>query len=716
MMTLSLLGSIVGFTISTNTTRNRFLDEQLNNEAQRISGAFEQRKRDVLNGVKGLSRDPEIVSLLQERTLSDESVHRIENRALVVRDRFDLDQVLVLNVEGEKRLNITPFSDASRVRFYDHESLAACTQVSMVRSVQMDNARLLVGCAPIWGSVQNSGTVQRELLGIAYTVQDMRKFLGTTRSNLGMDTEIQFADESPLIINLSHRTQTQLDLQQPRSLESYRVRGLSLTVDERPIELLLLHSEQDIDNIAYAGFWVMLASSGFTLVLVMGIGIWLAREFTRPILKLVRVARAVAAGDLSQRANFIYDDEIGQLGQAFDEATTIITELLDQRVRKTGELQAILQSMADGVLAVDKDERIVMVNMVAAQLLGQEPEMLLDKPLSTLISQDDPLLSLGQQHVVEQLRCELLYLEKKQADECLSLGNRIVKLQTKPTMGIGQVVTGAVVVIQDITQEVEADRSKSTFIATASHEMRTPLSGLKGFVDLFYMSGTHNLSDNQRLFLDTIKRQTDYLVQMVNDLLEVARFDQGAIRSERRWVALEQSLEESLINLRPEIERRDIDVQVKVEPELPKIWIDPMHLKRILINLLSNAVKYVHEGGEVRVWVYELLNPTLLPSTPEGQPWNPENKRSVIIEIEDNGVGIRESDQQNIFGRFFRSENSLSVEAGGTGLGLSITRSLVNLHNGQIGFWSVENEGTCFWVRLPAPTVEPLEAVEGGRV
>jgi signal transduction histidine kinase len=132
-----------------------------------------------------------------------------------------------------------------------------------------------------------------------------------------------------------------------------------------------------------------------------------------------------------------------------------------------------------------------------------------------------------------------------------------------------------------------------------------------------------------------------------------------------------------------------------------------------LLNLVSNAVKYVHQGGEVRIWGYELHNPTHLPSTPINQDWQAKEKRSVVVEIEDNGVGISAADQQHLFQRFFRSDNPLSVEAGGTGLGLAITHSLVQLHKGQIGFWSVEGEGSCFWVRLPAPTTELLPEAYG---
>ncbi len=384
--------------------------------------------------------------------------------------------------------------------------------------------------------------------------------------------------------------------------------------------------------------------------------------------------------------------------------------MLDQEAQRAGELNAILQNMADGLLVVDTNERIVMVNPVAADLLGQTADVLINKPLDTLTFVDDPIKAIGLQHVVEQVRAELADLEQTLAEGRITLGDRIVRLQSQPTLGRGSSLTGAVVVLQDITREVEADRAKSAFIGTASHEMRTPLASLKGFVDIFYLSDIDNLTQNQRLFLDTIKRQTDNLVSLVNDLLEVARLEQGTVRMERRWISIPTVIDESVTSLNTQITQRNAQVALDLAPDLPNVWIDTIHMRRIMTNLISNAVKYIHNNGSVWVRAYHLDDPAHLPGPPAGShPWTMHDQRSVVIEVEDDGVGIREEDHPKIFQRFFRSENPLSVEAGGTGLGLAITQSLVALHNGQIGFRSAEGQGSCFWVRLPAPTTDHLE-------
>jgi PAS domain S-box-containing protein len=481
-----------------------------------------------------------------------------------------------------------------------------------------------------------------------------------------------------------------------------------LPIDEQYLPLLLRLNEQDINDILFSGLQVMMISSLFSIILTLIVVAWLAQNFARPILRLAGVARDVAAGNLSRRANFAQGDEIGQLGRSFDQATETIADLVAQQARTAGERKAILQSIADGVLAVDPDERIIMINPTAAALLGQEPDELIGQPLTALKALEDPLLGIGVEQMIQQIRSELVDEDRASTEDHVTLGDRTIRLHSNPTLVNGD-ITGAVVVLQDVTHAVKADRAKSEFIATASHELRTPLASMRGFVDVFTMSGTDNLRNDQRMFFEAIQRQTYNLVQLVNDVLEVARLEQGKQRAERRWVQPASAIDEALVSLHNLIEQRQVTVHTDIPTELPPIWIDPLHLRRLLTNLLSNAIKYVYMQGTVWVRAYEIEHAGQLPSAPLSDvTWPHLAERSLVIAIEDNGVGIQQQDQGRLFTRFFRSENPLSVEVGGTGLGLAVAKSLVEMHEGQIGFWSVEREGSCFWVRLPTPSTEPL--------
>lgn len=458
-----------------------------------------------------------------------------------------------------------------------------------------------------------------------------------------------------------------------------------------------------------SGWGILFVGSSIIFLVVIASAVWLSHSIIQPLLALIEVADSVADGDLACYAGMNRQDEIGDLAQALDRATMSTCNLLELRAHKVGELNAILHSMVDGVLAIDHHERIVVVNPVAADLLGQELATLLAQPLGALSAVDDALLSTGLQCIVDQLRGELINPTATKSEEHIALGNRIVRLHSSPTLGSGVDITGAVMIIQDITEAIEADRAKNRFIGTASHELRTPLASLKGFVDIFYLSGTDNLRDDQRMFLGTLKRQTATMVQIVNDLLDIARIDQGNTRGNPSWVSLHQALQELVATLSIQMSQRQITFRQSFDEKVPPIWIDPLHLNRILTNLVSNAVKYTPSGGCVDMRMYELDDPLNLPSSPGDQSWGYQSERSIVVEVEDNGVGIKERDQNKIFTRFFRSDNPLSIEAGGSGLGLALTRSLVHLNNGQIGFRSVEQEGSCFWVRFPVPDTDTLQ-------
>lgn len=710
LMLLSILGSTVGFIISTNTTRNSILDGRLDADSQRIKDAFLLSQRDAFESAEKLSQDADLINaLVKEVALPNINRSRdMVDRAQPVSNRFGLDQVIVLDNKGKTRVNIGP-SDLEEITVRNPELLPTCSSLT-VGQVSYQDSLLLITCAPILKNKAPDALANapEERLGTVYSILDIQEWVQRTEQELELMSEVQLLKSSD-------------DAEQPDESDTsgsendFRTRSIELSIDETSAEdhtipLLLLQNTEDINEILESGLYVTLISSGATLLLLLVAGTWLAQSFTRPILKLSSVAQAVAEGDLSRRANLTHDDEIGRLGRSFDHATARIATLLDQQARTAGERQAILESIADGVLAVDTEERILVINPTAAALLHQHADALLDQPLEALLAEEDPALEVGLQHLIGQIRSELVDIDMAATEEQVALGDRIVRINSTPTLINGTTRTGAVVVIQDVTRIVEADRAKSDFIATASHEMRTPLTSLKGFVDVFSLSGTDNLNESQQVFLDTIKRQTDNMVQMVNDLLEVARLEQGTQRAERRWVRPGNALSEAVSHLNNLIAQRQSNVQTETTADVPSIWIDQLHLRRILTNLISNAVKYTHQGGTIVIRAYTIERSWQLPDPPNPlQPWPHQEDRSLVIAVEDNGVGIRQEDQAKIFTRFFRSENELSVEVGGTGLGLTVTKSLVELHEGQIGFWSIENQGSCFWVRFPVPSIDPLE-------
>lgn len=718
LMSLSLLGNTLGFLMSTNTTRNRILDNQLREDSQRVIAGLEQREVAASQSAELLSGDPALIDALIYERIYHQSNRALEmdNRVVPVRDRFSIDQVIVFDAEDppRARVNIAP-SHLSLFTFTVGDLLPCdgAPQTRLVETtIQSTPLQLLVSCAPVIASAHERGGIQDgERIGTIYSVLD----IATTLERIGRDLKLPSQIQSDLEFIYGLPPTSRMGYQgSTLSQEGFRVSHVLVDDLGGMRALLKLRlDEQDINQIVDSGLYVMLIGSVITLLVLLAAGYLLAQSFIRPIVHLADVAQGVADGDLSRRSHLPYRDEIGQLGQSINHATETISHLLEKQARMAGELQAILQSMGDGVLAIDVSERIVMVNSTAGALLTHNPETLIGQQLDAILNVDDPVLLVGLHQIVDQVRSELIDPNRAITEEQIALGSRVVRLQSAPTLAGGTTMTGSVVLIQDITRAVESDRAKSEFIATASHEMRTPLSGLKGFVDVFLLTGTDNLTEEQRSFLDTIKRQTDNMVQMVNDLLEMARLEQGSVRAERRWVYVSSAIDDALNSVTPLIEARHASVQVDLAEQLPCLWIDPLHLRRIFANVISNAIKYVRVGsGHVTIRAYEMRDSTTLLPMMHEQPWNHAEERSVIVEIEDNGVGIRTGDQPHIFDRFFRSDNELSVEVGGTGLGLAITAELVKANGGQIGFRSSEGQGTCFWIRLPAPSTESLEQHE----
>lgn len=378
-------------------------------------------------------------------------------------------------------------------------------------------------------------------------------------------------------------------------------------------------------------------------------------------------------------------DEIGRLGRAFDQAAHTITALLQQRAHEAAQRQAILDSIADGVFAVDQQEQLVLINPTALHLLV--PAIAPEHACADDVPGDPGY---------EQLRYTLrsvLHAQQPHAEQRCVLFGRDVRLSCTPLRDEHNALRGAVVVLQDISDEVAIERAKSLFIATASHELRTPLTGLKDFVDLLFLGNLDNLRPEQRQALEVVRRQTQVLTQLVNDLLEIARLEQGYTHAERRLLDPRETLEAVSTLFAPQAHQAGLRFTMTLAPDLPPIWIDPAHLHRILANLISNAIKYTPSGGAVSIRAF---------SDADG---------ALRCEVADTGVGIAIEDQQRIFERFFRSDNPLSVQAGGTGLGLAITRSLVELHGGQIAFTSVPGQGTRFWVVFPTACSTPVPAL-----
>ncbi|WP_299643978.1 GAF domain-containing protein [uncultured Chloroflexus sp.] len=381
-------------------------------------------------------------------------------------------------------------------------------------------------------------------------------------------------------------------------------------------------------------------------------------------------------------------------------------ELLDRQQKETSQIAAILQSLLDGVIVCDLYGSVLSVNQAASRILHRPAEELVLWNLHDIIQRH---LS---NHAAELPLDDLLRRPLSVTGEARTfsttavISGRTINVSLSPVLkedvneDDGELL-GALLVLRDITREVEADRMKNEFIGTMSHELRTPMTAIKGFTQLLAMGGLGQLNDTQREFVNTIYSNTERMINLINDVLEITKIESGSIDLEWRSLHLAEALSGVIAELQPQIAQRRHQLTISIPPGLPLIRADAMRLHQILYHVLLNAIKYTPPGGKITIAARETLNVDL----PEPvRSTLSDSRRYLLLSISDTGVGIRPEDLPRIFDRFFRTDNPLKVEAGGTGLGLSIVKPLVELLGGRIWVDSIVGEGSTFSIALPVAT------------
>jgi PAS domain S-box-containing protein len=354
-----------------------------------------------------------------------------------------------------------------------------------------------------------------------------------------------------------------------------------------------------------------------------------------------------------------------QLHRYVSEQSERLGALAQQREEEASKLLAILHSIGDGVVMSDRLGRIRMVNPAAAQILGIEHDTFVGRALDDLPG------------VPAEIDEESAAIPSK-----FAVGERTVSARATPVVSGRSEWLGSVVVYHDITREELADRLKSELVATASHELRTPMTSIRGYIDMLLLGTFGDISASQRDALRVIKNNVTRLVHLIDEILDMSRVEAGEVRLHRAPVDAAEVLRDVTRELYSQFLERDVSLTLDVQEQLPPVYADRQRLQQIVVNLVGNACKYTPRGGEVFVALHN-------------------GGGEIRIDVQDTGVGIAEAARPHIFTPFYRAENPLRDEVGGTGLGLHITRKLVELHGGRIWFESVERQGSTFSFTLP---------------
>jgi PAS domain S-box-containing protein len=345
--------------------------------------------------------------------------------------------------------------------------------------------------------------------------------------------------------------------------------------------------------------------------------------------------------------------------------------------------EALLASIGQGLVVIDKHGRITTFNKAAESMLGWTAEEVMGKTLNKVIK-------------VEYKSNETAIKSKFGSQQTLYF---IRKNKTKFPVAItatsyvqGTHVLGNITLFRDITTEQNIDSMKNEFISLASHQLRTPLSAIKWYAYILLQGKAGQLLPEQLKYASNIYSSTERIIDLVNTLLNISRIESGRIIVEPKITDIKKLVEEILVEVRVRSEEKKQKVTLTIENNFPLISLDPTLIRQVYLDLLTNAVNYTPEEGEISINITK-------------------NDTDMISEIHDNGYGIPESEQGRLYDKFYRGSNIIDRSSTGTGLGLYFIKTIIELCQGKIWYKSKEGKGTSFWFSLPLSGTLPKKGV-----
>ncbi|UCC87594.1 MAG: HAMP domain-containing protein [Anaerolineales bacterium] len=425
---------------------------------------------------------------------------------------------------------------------------------------------------------------------------------------------------------------------------------------------------------------------------VFAMGFAIANRLVKPLNRLVQTSLAVARGDLGQRTGIQRKDEIGRLAHSFDamterlgERNRELAERNRQLMEQASELKAILNGIADGVIVLDAQGQIMTTNPAAQQILG---EMSGFAPSD--VAEELPLIRLADSKNGWELSQAFAPAVLQQPRRC-QVGDRVVSALAAPVISPGGEQLRTVIVLRDITREVEAEQLKDGFITSISHELLTPLTVIKGYSDLLTNTANGKMNRTHLRFVQTIGSNANQLMRHITKLIDISQIQAGALGLRQERLCFSELVEEAVENWRERMESKGLSLRMRLSGGQSWIFGDRRRLLWAADNLLSNAYNYTLALGNVEVRLFK-------------------EDDQVRLDVADTGVGVAAADQPYLFSRFFRANNELTCEVRGVGLGLYITQAIVKLHGGRVWAESEVGVGSTFSVALP---LSPTDATTG---
>ncbi|MGX7092037.1 cell wall metabolism sensor histidine kinase WalK [Hutsoniella sourekii] len=429
---------------------------------------------------------------------------------------------------------------------------------------------------------------------------------------------------------------------------------------------------------------IFIQSIGLAVGVALLVSVFLSQGLTRPLETIRQQAIRISEGIYNYPAEVYGNDELGELAITVNELADKVRDAQESTESERQRLDGILRHMTDGVIGTDQHGNVLLVNDRALYLLDVHQEKAIGKNILRLLGIDQNYSMTDFWHGDNEV---LITTVDDGAETILKGEFSVIRRETG-------FVTGLVCVLTDVTEQEKCDQERRDFVSNVSHELRTPLTSLKSYSDAL-AEGAWQDENLAPQFIEVIQSESDRMIRMIANLLDLSKIDGGQIVLNRDFIEFKRLVNYILDRLNFTLESGELfeGRQYHIIRDFTNrdiyVDIDQDRMTQVIDNLLNNALKYSPDGGTIRVRIVD-------------------NHKSVVFSVEDEGLGISQSDLEHLFERFYRVDKARSREQGGSGLGLAITKEVIELHGGRIWVDSVEGEGSTFSFEIPYSSYDEL--------
>lgn len=456
------------------------------------------------------------------------------------------------------------------------------------------------------------------------------------------------------------------------------VLSISIPIDNKEINISKLRLSVDSNNIDDLNkkFMKYLVISIFAgLIVAFLIGLRYIEHASDPYKELIEATKNISYGNYGEKVSLQQDDELGALANSFNNMSVKLDDTIKKLQESNTKLKATLTSVVDGLIALDNNFNLILFNPAAEKIFGIEGQKIMGKNILDVFLEDKTYKifeGLTSNETIWEKEMEIYSPEYR----VLNVYANPIILNNDPTRKLGMVY-----LFQDVTKVKKLERVREDFVANVSHELKTPLTSIKGFIETLKGGAIEDKNVSYK-FLDIIDVEVDRLNCLVDDLLLLSEIENKNSNTVYEYFNVEEIIDNLFQVLNKIAKEKNIILEKQIEENIPQLYGSYNHFRQMLMNLIDNGIKYTPNGGKVKVSVFE-------------------KDEKLVIKVKDTGIGIDKKHQNRLFERFYRADKARSRQVGGTGLGLAIVKHIVLMFNGKIDLQSEPNRGSIFTIEIP---------------